>query len=234
MPALGSLVVLFDVDNTLIDGDRLKQILEARIRAAVGDQAAERFWVLYEEVRAETGAESGVGYVDVPETARRLERELEDAAAPAALHEAIFDLDFAALLFPGALQALAHAATFAVPAILSDGDQRFQRHKIRASGIEAAVDGRVLVTRRKERELDEVRARFPAEHYVLVDDRARIHAVVKAVLGSAVTTVHVRQGVEARAAEAEPRADLTLPSIGDFLALSAEVLLAAARGDSGG
>ncbi len=219
--AAGTLVFLFDVDNTLFDADRAKRVLDERIRRALGDPGAARFWTLYEAVRAD------LGQVDVPETVQRLDREHGDAAALARLSEAVYGLDFAAQLFPGALESLAHARSLGLTVLLSDGDQHFQRHKIRATGLEAAVEGRVLIYAHKEREIDAVRERYPAAHYVLVDDKPGLHAALKAQLGGRLTTVLVEQGAYARdpeALRATPPPDLRLASIADFTALTLEAL----------
>ena len=218
-------VFLFDVDNTLLDNDRVKALIDAGIRAALGAARSDRFWELYEQVRADRDL------VDLPETMERFGRECEDASCLGPLTEVIYGFDFAGLLYPGAFAALARAGEIGLPLILSDGDQLFQRHKIRSAGLDAAVEGRVLVYEHKERELDDIRARYPAEHYVLVDDKPRIHASLKAALGSGVTTVLVEQGKYARepGASATPAPDLRLPSIADFAALSPEALRAHQR-----
>ncbi|MDA1061900.1 MAG: haloacid dehalogenase-like hydrolase, partial [Chloroflexi bacterium] len=169
-------VFLFDVDNTLLDNDSAKVLLDQRIRRAVGEAAAARFWAFYEAVRAE------LAQVDVPETVQRLGRELDDAAALARLSEAIYGLDFAAQLLPGARASLVRARSLGLTVLLSDGDQRFQRHKIRTAGLEALVEGRVLIYPHKEREAEAIRARFPADHYVLIDDKPGLHAAMKAQL----------------------------------------------------
>ena len=218
------MVLLFDVDNTLLDNDAVKAGLERRIRETVGPERALRFWQLYEEVRAD------LDLVDLPETLERFARECDDLSCLGPLAEVVYGFDFAGSVYPGALEAVAHAGTLGVPVILSDGDQLFQRHKIRSAGLEVAFEGRVLVYQHKEQETADIRARYPAERYVLLDDKPRIHSAIKAVLGEAVTTVLVEQGKYAR----EPTEDrlippdLRLPSIEAFSALSAEALRAAA------
>ena len=214
-------VFLFDVDNTLLDNDRAKRVLDERIRRAVGDPGALRFWALYEAVRA------ALDQVDVPETVHRLGRELGDAAALARLSDAVYGLDFAAQLLPGAREGLAHARALGLTVLLSDGDQRFQRHKIRAAGLEAMVGGRVLITAHKERETEAIRARYPAAHYVLVDDKPGLLAAMKAQLGAGLTTVLVEQGkyaLDPEAQRATPPPDLRLASIADFATLTPEAL----------
>ncbi len=214
-----STVLLFDLDNTLLDADGARAAIDAGIRASLGEATAGRFWGCYEEVR------EALGYVDVREAMKRLGRERGDASLLPPLAQAVYGVDYAALLFPGALDALAHARTLGLPVLVTDGDSGFQRHKARATGVDAAVEGRVLVYAHKERELDDIRVRYPAGHYVVVDDNPAIHAAIKAALGERVTTVLVEQGRYARAGEASPPPpDLRLASIAAFAALGAEVL----------
>ena len=219
------LVVLFDVDDTLIDGGGVKAAIDERVGAALGAAAARRFWREYEAARDERS------HADVGEAMRRFARGRGGAGGLAALADAVYGVDFAALLHPGALEAIAHARTLGTPAVLSDGDPRFQRHKIRAAGIEAAAGGRVLVCAHKERELDEVRARWPARRYALLDDRPRILAAVKDALGADATTIHVAQGPHA-GERASPPPDLRLASIGEFASIGGEALRRAAAGEA--
>ena len=214
-----STVLLFDLDNTLLDAGGASAAIDGGIRASLGEATAARFWACYEEVRAT------LGFVDIREAMLRLGRERGDASLLAPLAEAVYGVDYAGLLYPGALDAIAHARTIGLPVVVTDGHPGFQRHKARAAGIEAAVAGRVLVYAHKERELDDIRARFPAGHYVVVDDKPSIHAAFKTALRSRVTTVLVEQGRYAREAGAvEPPPDLRLPSIAAFAELSAEAL----------
>ena len=212
------LVLLFDVDHTLIDGAALKAGLDARIDAVAGSEGARRFWQAYEAVR------SDLGYADLPEAIERCGREAGDAALGERVAEAVWGLDYAGCLFPGALAAVEHAGGLGLPVIASDGDERYQRHKIRASGLEAAFEGRVLIFEHKERELETIRARYPARHYALIDDKPGILAAVKSALGDVVTTVLVEQGPYAlEAAEGAPP-DVRLPSIAAFAELDAAAL----------
>ena len=217
-----STVLLFDLDNTLLDAGGASAAIDGGIRASLGEATAARFWACYEEVRA------ALGFVDIREAMLRLGRERDDASLLAPLADAVYGVDYVGLLYPGALDALRHARTIGLPVVVTDGHPGFQRHKARAAGIEAAVEGRVLVYAHKERELDDIRARFPADHYVVVDDKPTIHAAIKGALGTRVTTVLVEQGRYAEAGEAvTPPPDLRLPSIAAFAGLSAEELRAA-------
>lgn len=212
------LVLLFDVDHTLIDGAAVKAGLDAAIEAAVGADGARRFWEAYEAVRAD------LGYVDLPETIERLARESGEASLGAVLTGAVLGLDYAGCLFPGALEAVEHAGGLGLPVIASDGDERYQHHKIQTSGLEAAFEGRVLIFEHKEQELETIRARYPARRYALIDDKPGILTAVKSALGDTVTTVLVEQGPYAlEAAEGEPP-DVRLPSIAAFAGLDAAAL----------
>ena len=219
------LVLLFDVDHTLIDGAAVKAGLDAAIEAAAGPEGVRRFRELYSEVRSDSG------FVDMPETIERLAGEGHGGAGLDALTEAVWGLDFAGCLFPGALDAVEHARGLGLPVIASDGDERFQRHKIEASGLEAAFEGRVLIFEHKERETEAIRARYPARRYVLIEDKPRILAAVKSALGDLVTTVLVEQGPYAGegVAGGEPPPDVRLPSIAAFRGLDAAALRAGAR-----
>ncbi|MCY3655947.1 MAG: HAD family hydrolase [Chloroflexi bacterium] len=214
-----STVLLVDLDNTLIDASGASAAINAGIRASLGEAAAERFWGCYEEVRAD------LGYVDIHEAMLRLGREQGDVAVVPPLVEAVYGVDYRSLLYPGALEALTHARGVGLPVVVSDGHPGYQRHKALAAGVSAAVEGHVLVYADKTRELDDITTRFPADHYVVIDDKPSVHAAMKAALGPRVTTVLVEQGRYAREGEAvTPPPDLRLPSIAAFAGLSAAVL----------
>lgn len=222
---MNDLVLLLDVDNTLLDNDVAKQRLAQGVERAVGAERAVRFWELYEIVRAE------LDIVDIPETVDRFDREHPDAAPAGALRAVFFEYQYAESLFPRAMEAVEHLASIGQAVALSDGDQNFQRHKIRIAGIEQAVGGRVLVYKHKERELDDIRRRHPAQHYVLFDDKPAIHVAMKRALGAAVTTAFIRQGKYANVepVAGDPLPDLTLSSIADVLGRDGAELIAAAR-----
>ena len=218
------LVILVDVDHTLLDGDAVRTAITAAIEAAAGVDAVRAFWVEYELVRGERGG------VDIPETARRV--EVARGLPPDSLGSAILAADFAVSLLPRAFEVLSHLATLGVTVVLSDGDGRFQRAKIASAGIEAAVEGRVLVVPHKQHALDLVAAAYPAAHYALIDDRASILGGVKAQLGQRVTTVRVRQGryIEEQLDATLPPPDLELPSIAAALPLDQRALLGGSEG----
>ena len=188
---------LFDVDNTLIDNDRAKVALSARIAELLGDAGERRFWELYEEVRRDHGL------VNIPLILARYGDELEADTSlndderrrlRFALADIVMGFPYAEYLYPGAMDAVRKARTLGPVAVLSEGDATFQPHKIWRTGLDPEVDGNVLVFDRKLDHLDEMIAAFPADHYVLVEDKPDILAAVKRALESRVTTVLVRQG----------------------------------------
>ena len=218
---MADLVVLLDVDNTLLDNDSLRARLEDGLAEVMGEESAGRFWKKYEEVRL------AKDMVDLPETIERFLSDCPGAPDTKRLRAAIYEFPFEDFVYPESFQVLKHISSFAKPVILSDGDQVYQRHKIREAGLEAAVDGDVLVYVHKEQELDDVRARFPARHYAMVDDKMRIHTALKDAMGDLVTTVMVRQGRYARdlPRDSRPDPDLMINSIGDLLKLDAGQLM---------
>lgn len=215
------LVVLLDVDNTLLDTDLLRVRLDAALTGALGEHDKKRFWEVYERVREE------LDFVDLPETIESFGRECRDEGGMEKVRAAVYDLPFSELLYDESMAAIRHVASFATPVILSDGDQDFQRHKIRSAGLEEAVGGNVLVYVHKEQELDDVRRRFPASHYVMVDDKARILAAMKEAMGEELTSIMICQGKYANdpAHHDYPEADITIDGIGGLLELSRDDLL---------
>jgi FMN phosphatase YigB (HAD superfamily) len=187
-PTPPPLLVLFDVDNTLLDNDRFTSDLDDWLEQQLGAEERTRYWRLYEELRQREGYADYLGVVQAMRSGSPGPARLMHAA------EFLLEYSFAERLYPGALAALAHLATLAPVAILSDGDFVFQPRKIRRSGLEAAVSGRVLLCVHKQDELDTLQARFPAAHYVMVDDKPRLLAAMKAKLGEKLTTIFVRQG----------------------------------------
>jgi FMN phosphatase YigB (HAD superfamily) len=208
---VGPAVFILDVDDTLLDNDALKADLDAHLGALLGPARLARFWQVYEEVRADTGA------VDYPLTLARFAPELADNALLAQMRAIIFGYPFAQCLYPGALDTIHHLREVAFPSIVSDGDAVYQPLKIERSGLAAAVDGHVLVYVHKEEHLDEVMARWPAPFYVMVDDKARILAATKAAYPARFVTVHVRQGHYGLDPQRfDPPPDVTLATIGDL------------------
>lgn len=225
-------VYLFDVDNTLLDNDRVQEDLSAYLSREIGSAARDRYWAIFEELR------SRLGYADYLGTLEHY--RAEHLHNPRILHVAtwLVDYPFAERLYSGALAAAAHAARAGTTVILSDGDAVFQPRKVERSGLWQAFEDHVLIYIHKEQELDNVERHYPARHYVLIDDKIRILAAVKKVWRDRVTTVFMRQGRYARdlrEVAKYPRADIELERIGDFLDLDLSRLVAstAARRDPG-
>ena len=210
----GDTCFLFDVDNTLLDNDRFGADLGARLEDDFGAGERERYWHIFTRRRDE------LGYADYLGSLQLFRDDLHDHPRLLGMSEFLLEYPFPRLLYPAALAALAHAGTLGRAAVLSDGDIVFQPRKIYRSGIWDTVDGRVLVYIHKERSLANLQERYPASHYVMVDDKANLLAATKLILGSKVTTVFVRQGHYASAAaslSAQPAADLTVDHIGDLV-----------------
>lgn len=207
------LVFLVDVDNTLLDNDRVKEDIGSAIASLVPSDRAARFWSLYEEVRDEEGV------VNFPETLRRFRRAFSDEPRAEDVDRAVLSLPFERYLYPRAIEVVTRLWTLGDVAILSDGDRVYQPAKIARAGLLLAMRGNVLVYEHKEDHLAEVQRRFPARHYAHVDDRAALLAQTKNVLGSMATTIHVRQGHYATEPPSGPRPDIAVEHIADLLTL---------------
>ena len=207
------LVVLFDVDNTLLDNDRFSADLDAHLRQVLGEAGRERYRKHYEQLRDQRG------FADYLAPLQLLRRDFEDD--PDLMHVSGFMLDypFSDRVYPDVPGMLRKLSGSVRTAIISDGDIVFQPRKIRRAGLAEAVGGRVLITLHKDKELQTVRDRLPAGHYVFVDDKPRLLDGIKAELRDAVTTVFVRQGhyaVEQDADAADFPPDLRLDGIGEL------------------
>ena len=207
-------VFLFDVDNTLLDNDGVTEDLREHLEREVGHERQQRYWVIFEQLRAE------LGYVDYLGALQRYRVEYPRDPHLLTVSSFLVNYPFADRLFPDALTVVTHVKQWGQPVILSDGDVVFQPLKIERSGLLQAVDGHVLIYIHKERELEDIERRYPAEHYVLVDDKLRILTEVKKVWGARVTTVFPRQGHYARDRDALAgftRPDISIDRIGDLL-----------------
>lgn len=218
MTAADDVVFLFDVDNTLLDNDQVKDDLRNHLEREFGTASRDRYWAIFETLRTE------LGYADYLGALQRYRRGEASGAMndPRMLQMSSFlvDYPFADRLFPGALKVLARLRTWGLTVILSDGDVVFQPRKVQRSGLWEAVEGRVLIYIHKEHMLDDLEQRYPARHYVMVDDKLRILAAMKNVLGARLTTVFPRQGhyaLDPHNLSAYPPADLTIQRIGDLL-----------------
>ena len=214
-----NIVFLFDVDNTLLDNDRVTAHLKRHLEQQVGQERQQRYWDLFEQLRAE------LGYADYLGALQRY--RIENPRDPGLLTVSHFlvNYPFATRLYPDSLDAVEHVKQWGKAVILSDGDVVFQPLKVERSGISEAVEGNVLIYIHKERELDDVEKRFPAAHYVLVDDKLRILTEVKKIWGKKVTTVFPKQGHYAhdpKILAGLPPADISIERIGDLLTLKLE------------
>ena len=221
-----AVVTLFDVDNTLLDNDHVVADLRRFLAEKVGNGQHERYWELFEELRVE------LGYADYLGALQRF--RVENLHRPHLLDVSLFLLGypFANRLFPSSLDAVEHARTWGAVAVLSDGDVVFQPLKVERSGLFETFRGNVLIYIHKEQELADVERRFPAEHYVFVDDKPRLCAAIKAHWGGRVTTVFPRQGHYAHdAAELAkyPPPDVTIARISELLEWDLPRLRAATR-----
>jgi len=198
-------VFLFDVDNTLLDNDRVTADLKRQLEREVGHERQERYWTIFEELRAE------LGYADYLGALQRYRAIYPRDPHVLTVSHFLLHYPFANRLFPNSLDAVDYVKQFGTPVILSDGDVVFQPHKIHDSGLYDAFEGAVLIYIHKEVELEDVEKRYPADHYVLIDDKLRILTAVKRIWNDRVTTVFVRQGhyaLDEKAISAYPRASV--------------------------
>ena len=214
MTSRDPLVCLVDVDNTLLDNDGLQEDLRDHLEREFGAPSRDRYWKILIDLFAE------LGYRDYIGALQKLRAENPNDQRLLAVSSFLMDYPFADRLYPGALEVLARLGRWGEAVILTDGDVVFQPRKVERSGIAAAADGKVLIYIHKEQALDDVERRYPAAHYVLIDDKPRILAAVKAVWGDRVTTVLPRQGqfaLDNKVLQALPSPDLAIERIGDLL-----------------
>jgi FMN phosphatase YigB (HAD superfamily) len=210
------LVFLFDVDNTLLDNDAVIADLRQHLVDKLGRDRQIEYWRLFEQLRRE------LGYADYLGALQRY--RAEHPREPEVLTVSLFLLrqPFADRLYPRALDVIAHVRQQGSAVILSDGDAVFQPYKVERSGLWAAVAGQILIYIHKEQVLDDVERRYPARHYVMVDDKLRILTAIKSVWAERVTTVFVKQGhyaTDQATLESYPAADITVERIADLLDL---------------
>jgi FMN phosphatase YigB (HAD superfamily) len=226
MTAPKEVLFLFDVDNTLLDNDRVQDDLRNHLEREFGAESRDRYWAIFEELQTD------LGYADYLGALQRY--RLEDLCDPRLLTMSSFlvDYPFVNRLYPGSLDALEHVRAWGPTVILSDGDVVFQPRKVQRSGLWEAVEGRVLIYIHKEQMLNDVESRYPARHYVMVDDKLRILTAMKKVWGDRLTTVWPRQGhyaLDPQATAPYPPADLTIGRIGDLLNYDLSALLGASE-----
>jgi FMN phosphatase YigB (HAD superfamily) len=218
-------VFLFDVDNTLLDNDRVTADLKRHLESEVGRERSQHYWELFEELRSE------LGYADYLGALQRYRIAYPHDPHLLAVSYFLMRYPFANRLFPGSIDAVEYAQQIGPAVIVSDGDVVFQPHKVYRSGLYEVFDGNVLIYVHKEQELDDVERLYPADHYVIVDDKLRILTAVKNVWKSRVTTVFVRQGHYARDHEAiakYPAADVGVERIGELIEIGRAAFLEAA------
>ena len=207
-------VFLFDVDNTLLDNDRVTADLRRYLEREVGPERGERYWAIFEELRTE------LGYADYLGALQRYRVECPYDSHLLAVSTYLVNYPFANRLYPNSLDALEHCKRWGPVVILSDGDVVFQPRKVERSGLFEAVEGNILIYIHKEQELADVERRYPARHYVMVDDKLRILTALRESWGPRVTTVFPRQGhyaLDPAQTSKYPPADVTVERIGDLL-----------------
>ena len=220
------MVTLLDIDNTLLDNDAVTADLRAHLIAEVGRQRQARYWEIFEELRTQ------VGYADYLGALQRYRVEQPQDSHLLSLSMFLIDYPFANRLYAGSLDVIAHVKRWGPAVVLSDGDVVFQPRKIHRAGVFEAVDGNILIYIHKELELEDVARRYPAKHYIMVDDKPRLLDAVKRVWGARVTTVFPRQGHYALDPDAFSKysvPDVTLQRIGELVDYDLKTLLAAAR-----
>jgi FMN phosphatase YigB (HAD superfamily) len=204
-------VFLFDVDNTLLNNDAVQADLGDHLEREFGRAKRDRYWAIFEELRGE------LGYADYLGALQRYRLENLDDPQLLRMSHFLIDYPFPQRLYPGALAALEYCRRIGPTVILSDGDVVFQPHKILRSGIWDAVEGRVLIYLHKEKMLESVARRYPAKHYVMVDDKVRILAAMKKAWGAQLTTIFPRQGhyaLDAAEVAKYPAPDITIETVG--------------------
>jgi FMN phosphatase YigB (HAD superfamily) len=208
------IVFLFDVDNTLLDSDRVTADLQRHLQCEVGPERAEHYWAFFEQLRTE------LGYADYLGALQRYRLEYPRDPRLLIVSNFLINYPFANRLYPNALDAIEHVRQWGPVVILSDGDVVFQPRKVERSGLFEAVAGHALIYVHKEKELHDVEQRYPAEHYVMVDDKLRILAAMKRIWRERLTTVFPRQGhyaLNPNAIATYPPADITVERIGELV-----------------
>src|SRR6267142_7040092 len=97
-----SVVFLFDVDNTLLDNDRVTADLQRHLEFAVGHERQERYWAIFEQLRTE------LGYADYLGALQRYRVEYPRDPHLLTLSSYLVDYPFPSRLYPGALDVVRH------------------------------------------------------------------------------------------------------------------------------
>jgi FMN phosphatase YigB (HAD superfamily) len=217
-----SIVFLFDVDNTLLDNDRVTAHLGRHLEQTFGPAARERYFAIFEELRRE------LGYADYLGTLQRYRIENPHDVKLLQTSSFLVDYPFATRLYPLSLDVVEHVRQWGTPVVLSDGDVVFQPRKVERSGLWEAFEGRILIYIHKEEELADVEAKYPADHYVMIDDKLRLLTAIKKVWGNRVTTIFPRQGhyaFDEKVLASYPPADVTIERIGDLMEMDLAKLI---------
>jgi FMN phosphatase YigB (HAD superfamily) len=223
MNEMNRIVFLVDVDNTLLDNDQVQADIRTHLAQEYGPACRDRYWVILEDLFTE------LGYRDYLGALQRYRVEHPQDMELLSMSSFLVDYPFADRLYPDALDVLAQFRGWGPTVLLTDGDVVFQPRKVERSGLSKAVGSQVLIYIHKELALDDVAVRYPARHYILVDDKPRILAAVKEAWGRRVTTVFPRQGQyahDAKALASFTPPDVTVERIGDLLAYNLDTLLA--------
>jgi FMN phosphatase YigB (HAD superfamily) len=223
MSAMSPIVFLVDVDNTLLDNDHIQDDIKSHLARAYGPACRDRYWAILEDLWNE------LGYRDYLGALQRYRVEHPQDMGLLSMSSFLVDYPFADRLYPEALNVLAQFRRWGPTVLLTDGDVVFQPRKVERSGLSEAVSSQVLIYIHKELALDDIAIRYPARHYVLVDDKPRILAAVKEKWGQRVTTVFPRQGQYAHDAKALASfsvPDVTVDRIGNLLAYDLVTLVA--------
>ena len=221
MQAADEVAFLFDVDNTLLDNDHVEKDLKDHLEREFGAASRDRYWTIFEERRQE------LGYADYLGALQSYRLELNNDPRLLLMSSFLVDYPFADRAYPGAFDAIAHVRAFGTTIIVSDGDVVFQPRKVQRSGLWDAVDGRVLIYIHKEQMLDDVERRYPARHYVMVDDKLRVLTAMKQIHGDRLTTVFPRQGhyaLDPKNIADYPAPDVTVERIGDLVQFDLEMI----------
>ncbi|WP_394780673.1 HAD family hydrolase [Undibacterium sp.] len=208
------LVFLFDCDNTLLDNDGVQADLRKHLEQEFGAACSEQYWTILEQLRTE------LGYVDYLGALQRYRSSTMNDPRLLRMSGFLLDYPFENRLYPGALSVLARLGTMGKTVILSDGDVVFQPRKIQRSGLWQAVEGRVLIYIHKEQMLEDMQKRFPAAHYVMVDDKLSILTAMKNTMRHKLTTVFPRQGhyaLDPHNLATYPAADVAVERIADLI-----------------
>jgi FMN phosphatase YigB (HAD superfamily) len=224
--AAAKVVLLFDVDNTLLNNDQVTRDLQNHLEREVGSYGARRYWAIFESLRA------NLGYADYLGALQRFRTEYPHDLRLLTVSRFLINYPFANRLYPNSLDVIEEAKGWGRTALLTDGDVVFQPRKMERSGLIEAVNGHVLIYVHKEHELADVARRYPSRHYIVVDDKLRLLTAIKKIWKKRVTTVFVRQGhyaLDPKIIASCPPADVTLERIGDLLECKLPGLLEAAR-----